>query len=311
MHAHLRVLSDTILAIHRAARAGAACQRDLLSHLRPLLPFDAAWWGLNSGLHLHTTHADGLPATYAAEWERLKDIDVVARAVLPAPERAHLFGPRDLAAEPAFDAFLARHSVRHVACVFTRQERMGLGAFLSLYRSDRPFDTGEATMLDAVFPHMMDALRHGWRAERDGPRSGTDGLRALAQTDGLILSASAGFEMLLRTRWPDWRGPWLPGEVARSLVRSGSITLGRRRLEWTPQGPYVILRAGDAGVAVCLTCREAEVAERYSRGEGHKAIATALDIAPTTVRHYIRNIYAKLHVSDKATLVRVLLREGP
>ena len=38
----------------------------------------------------------------------------------------------------------------------------------------------------------------------------------------------------------------------------------------------------------------------------HKEIARDLALAPATVRHYIRNAYAKLGISDKAALGRLI-----
>lgn len=301
--------SGVALDLHRAAQAGGADQQQLLNIARRAVGFDSAWWGLNSGLQLHTTHADNLPPTYTAEWEARKHQDPIAPRVIDAPERAHLMGPEQLSAAPEFAAFLRGHGIRHILCILCRQERLGLSAFLSLYRRDIGFAAQDGELLTALFPHMMDALGKSWRAAREGAAAGgaKTGLRALCQPDGLILSASNGFDDVLVERWPDWTGPFLPAELVAGFARPGWRRLGQHRLSWRPAGAMVTLQVQGLGPAQHLTQREADVAERYSRGQGHKAIAEAMSLSPLTVRHYIRNIYAKLHVSDKAALTRVLI----
>jgi DNA-binding NarL/FixJ family response regulator len=53
-----------------------------------------------------------------------------------------------------------------------------------------------------------------------------------------------------------------------------------------------------------------KVAELYAAGETHKLIAQRLGITPNTARHYIRTIFNKLQVSNKAELTRLLYSVG-
>jgi DNA-binding NarL/FixJ family response regulator len=59
-----------------------------------------------------------------------------------------------------------------------------------------------------------------------------------------------------------------------------------------------------------LTPRELAVATAFGEGQSHKTIALRFGISPATVRHYLRTIYAKTNVSNKAELAN-LLNESP
>jgi adenylate cyclase len=52
------------------------------------------------------------------------------------------------------------------------------------------------------------------------------------------------------------------------------------------------------------------IAERYAKGETYKEIATALYIAPATVRNHLAAIYRKLSVTSKPELISALTQSG-
>lgn len=58
--------------------------------------------------------------------------------------------------------------------------------------------------------------------------------------------------------------------------------------------------------AVTLSRRELTVAQRYASGETYREIASALHIAPATVRNHLAAIYRKLGVRNKPGLIRAL-----
>lgn len=55
-----------------------------------------------------------------------------------------------------------------------------------------------------------------------------------------------------------------------------------------------------------LTPRESDVARAFSSGQSYKEVARALQLSPATVRHYLREIYIKLGLTDKAELASLL-----
>ena len=52
-----------------------------------------------------------------------------------------------------------------------------------------------------------------------------------------------------------------------------------------------------------LTAREREVVELIARGLGNQAIAARLGLSAKTVMNYVSNIFAKLHVADRAEMI--------
>jgi len=59
-----------------------------------------------------------------------------------------------------------------------------------------------------------------------------------------------------------------------------------------------------------LTTREIEVMELVAAGRRDKEIAVALAISSQTVRVHMKNIFAKLGVSDRTEAMRVAIRRG-
>jgi DNA-binding NarL/FixJ family response regulator len=59
-----------------------------------------------------------------------------------------------------------------------------------------------------------------------------------------------------------------------------------------------------------LTVREIEVMELVATGKRNKEIAAALDISEETVRVHMKNILAKLKVSDRTEAMNVAIRRG-
>lgn len=74
--------------------------------------------------------------------------------------------------------------------------------------------------------------------------------------------------------------------------------LGRRRA--TPACP-----SGDRALAP-LSPREAEVARLFGQGLSYKAVARALGSSPATVRHHLRQAYAKLGITSKVQMARLV-----
>jgi RNA polymerase sigma factor (sigma-70 family) len=55
-----------------------------------------------------------------------------------------------------------------------------------------------------------------------------------------------------------------------------------------------------------LSPREKMIAEAFGEGRSYKQIAGQLGLSPATVRHHLRNIYAKTNVSNKSALAGLL-----
>lgn len=59
-----------------------------------------------------------------------------------------------------------------------------------------------------------------------------------------------------------------------------------------------------------LSERETEILKLLVDGYDHKLAAEKLFLSPHTVRKHIANIYAKLHVTSRAQVVRVAMKQG-
>ena len=62
--------------------------------------------------------------------------------------------------------------------------------------------------------------------------------------------------------------------------------------------------------APTLTPREIQVMELVSEGRRNKEIAATLGISEETVQVHLKNIFAKLKVSERTAAVNVALRRG-
>ena len=94
----------------------------------------------------------------------------------------------------------------------------------------------------------------------------------------------------------------LPDELVRTVrdVHAGEHSLGQEIQS------KLAVRAGQPE----LTPREIEVLKFVSRGMRNKLIATELGITETTVAVHIKNIFAKLNVSERTSAVNVAIRRG-
>ena len=77
-----------------------------------------------------------------------------------------------------------------------------------------------------------------------------------------------------------------------------------------PLPPDVLAKLEERAANPTLTSREVEVMRLVAAGRRDKEIGLALAISSQTVRVHIKNIYAKLEVSDRTEAMSVALRRG-
>jgi DNA-binding NarL/FixJ family response regulator len=94
-------------------------------------------------------------------------------------------------------------------------------------------------------------------------------------------------------------------ELARAVaaVNDGDFIMGPGIAERV--SAYFASRAGNATTPVFpeLSERERQVLDLLARGYRNTAIARELFIAPKTARNHVSNIFAKLHVADRAEAI--------
>ena len=83
------------------------------------------------------------------------------------------------------------------------------------------------------------------------------------------------------------------------------VHAGRRMLS-----PDVLARLEERAASPTLTPREIEVMRLVASGRRDKEIAVALSISSQTARVHMKNIFAKLGVSDRTEAMSVAIRRG-
>jgi DNA-binding CsgD family transcriptional regulator len=180
------------------------------------------------------------------------------------------------------------------------------------------FDERDRLVLDLLRPHLV-----AWYAAARDRRLASALSFGEDASRGLIVLAPSGridfadrladellhryFELDSGGRLPEQVERWL-NERSRRFDREGALP--------SPDGPLTIERNGSRLVVrrighllllreedVLLTRREREIVELLAEGLSNGEIATALTIAPTTVRKHLENIYVKLGVHTRTAAV--------
>lgn len=313
--AALYAVGSALMAIHQLPERVSfdQFQTKALEAVRDILDFDAAWWGLVAGLEIHSATRFGLPEGYRRHWEGLRQHDPIASAALAAPFETVVFNQEDFIPGSEITKFLDVYGIRHALCTTTRQPDLGLSAFLSLYRRGVPFNEDERRIKQVLMPHLMYALGQSWRGslEKNLQRlNGHPDIRAAAVCDkaGLILSSEAQLSTMMRREWPAWHGPRLPHPLEQALKISDRYIGTHVQVKIDTVSGLFLLRLSERDPFDDLTIREADVARLFAAGRTYKDVARELGLAPSTARHYLRNVYSKLHISDKVALAMLLAR---
>jgi DNA-binding NarL/FixJ family response regulator len=95
------------------------------------------------------------------------------------------------------------------------------------------------------------------------------------------------------------------GETILDPQISGKV---RKRLSQPGVHPAGIYQSAD--MVEALTEREVEVLRAVTRGKSNKEVGEQLGITTNTVQVHLRNIFAKLNVSDRTQAVAYAIREG-
>ena len=307
-------MSRVLLALHRSATElpMTVFQEHVLDMLSETLPFDSAWWGMVSDLKIHTALAWCLPADYRSSWEQLKLKDPIAAAALASPRRTVIFNQRELAQDPEFNAFLANYGIGNVLCTVEPREKLNISHFLSLYRRRQGFSAEEAAFNQTIMPHLslalsVNRLLHFDRMTRSSAASSV--CVVIVDEEGLVHNADDSLRDLLLREWPNWNGPFLPQPLLERLCASGQYSSRNLAATSSHTSGLLVIHVRPGSLLNELTNRERDVATLYSEGATNKTIARQLGLSPATVRHYIRNVYSKFHITDKATLARLLAQD--
>lgn len=163
-------------------------------------------------------------------------------------------------------------------------------AALEAYRKHRP----NLVMMDLRLPGM----------------SGTDCtaaiLREFPDASILMLSTHSGEEEIYRALQAGARGYVVKSIIREELLRAvREVHQGRQYVD-----PVVASHLAERRSHRSLSAREVEVLRMIAQGLGNKEIATALNIAESTVKLHVSHIMEKLSVTDRTGAATLALQRG-
>jgi len=306
----LQALSQTTLHLHRLSNNTALqhFQPSALEVIKDLVDFDAAWWGLVSGMEVHNTFELALAGNYRSAWEKVKDLDTIAQEALANPDTTVCYNLPAKAQRTDFDRFMQSNNIHSALCTVVNFIHEQHFAYLSVYRRESSFTEKERQLMQAAVPHLTEAHYRTWineLASKRRPEPDMPAVCGIVDNRGLIYSCDSNFIGFLQNEWPKWRGPVLPSTLQDTLLDKSTVYRGKiLRAECQQSDGFFIIKLRSRDHLADLTERERQTASAFASGATYKDVATELGISPTTVRHYLRNVYAKLHISTKADLVR-------
>ena len=122
----------------------------------------------------------------------------------------------------------------------------------------------------------------------------------------LILSAMSGDEDIHKALEAGVAGYVLKDSTDEKLIPAiRAVAAGHR---WIPED--VAKRLSSRRLFEDLTSRELQVLNKLIKGMANKQIADALNISENTVKGFLKNILAKLHVADRTEAVAVAIQRG-
>jgi two-component system, NarL family, response regulator len=145
---------------------------------------------------------------------------------------------------------------------------------------------------------------------RLGKSSGVDAIRAIRGIDPdariIVLTMYHGDEDVHQALDAGAATYLLKDAVSDDLVR----VIRQVHAGEYPVLPVVEARLAERANRPTLTKREVQIVELISTGMRNKEIAAALGISEQTVHVHLRNLFAKLEVTDRSGAVHVALRRG-
>ena len=184
------------------------------------------------------------------------------------------------------------------------------GPWLVLQRRDGDFTPDVLARLRLLRLHLgLGLALNRWeqRVRQNGPTSRLGRAHGVSDRQGRLLQADPEFLTLLRREWVDARDQ-LPQPLHALLRPEGGRRVGVALVvdsvpihgdSWL----WVLRPRHDVDT---LSERQRLVARMFADGRNYKEIATALQLAPATIRRHIQSAYARLGVRRKIELAQLL-----
>lgn len=320
------ILGEALLALYRLVRGipPEKFRDEALEAIKPFLPFERAQWGtfIHAGNDwvVHSYHPHGMPYEKHLEWQRLRQYDQVAQRISARPGHTVSVDVlrQKLEIHPDMLAHIRKWGLERTLSTVWRDPHVQIWVAIGVHRGadGAPFSERERKLMQELVPHLIEA----WNAnailytDRSATSEREASLRrALVDREGLIYSIENGFAVLLRTEFPEWQGPRLPEALTASLLaRETEAYRGKAiaaaRLRETPDG-MLLVGVRPVSTVDRLTARERAVARDFAAGRTYKEIASRFGVSPATVRNQLQAAYAKLGVTRKIELAKILKEE--
>ncbi len=312
------LLSSLLLELGRGCQELALDEfrQHVLRAVRRYIQFDVAWWAMvaNDGAdyRVHSSFQIGLPDQCEELLNLTQKQNVVAVRCRDNLNKAIVFRPEDLYADVS-TAVLAQHmGIAQVLAVAVMDEHLQQVTFLSFARRRQNpcFSESDRQLLELLMPHLVvmvdinySAQISRWRAGEPAYRSGI----AVIDTQGAVHMADPAFLRLMRTEFSDWNGPRLPQPLVNACCHEPFSYTGKSLfVHFCFAGRLLLATISQRSALDVLGNRERMIAVSYAKGNSYKQVAREMAISPATVRHYLRLIYDKLEVSDKAALACIV-----
>lgn len=296
-------------------------QDSVFKQMDRVIGFDRAWWGIMShnrdSFDLYSSYRHELPLEFEEHWQEVRNDDALAVDAHSQPRTTIRFDEKALHSTPGLASLNTEHDLRHALCtsVFLPDRQSFL--FISLFRSGsdaRPFNSDEVYLKQLLTPHLYSCWRTNLYADIERSRHANkskDVASAFIDRNGRIIYADSAFGDLIAERWPTWNGRDIPIQLletrSTSKNSSGKKSIGLF-VSQQYAGGLLRLDIRKSSLIDKLANREREIARYFALGHSYKEIALLTKLSPATVRHYLRVIYEKLEINDKAELVRMMGR---
>jgi DNA-binding CsgD family transcriptional regulator len=318
---HLRLLSNRDETLTSAAGLGdlvelyRAAQRlrtedfvkSVFDWLRRRIAFDQGIIAMTQrGQAWADAHFSGIadPRALMESHARVRHLELQGQKLVANPGRAQRFS----------DLNLERGKAREGLGIAVSRDPGEVHSVVMLVRERRvPFAGAGKQVLEGAARHLVEALavnRTCWLLNHGGANQESRPL-ALVNADGRFLCTTAAFRRLF---WGAHQPDTAFIEPAALRLLSKGLPYRRSGSEYTVYGDMsqdggFLLRLRLRSELDTLSAREGQIARLYARGSSYKQLAEDLRLAPSTVRNHLQNIYAKLRVSDRDSLIALLERQ--
>ncbi|MCB5191244.1 helix-turn-helix transcriptional regulator [Methylobacillus arboreus] len=320
MSRSVEAFSKVLLKLHDIAEFAPIdrYQELALDAVQEILPFDTAWWGIMSpnevSFRLHGSHLHNLPDSFVPMWEELKYDDALAKAVEVKPAQTVYFDQPAFDEAPGLATLMGEHAVTQAFCTSHYLPSENAFVFLSLYREDGSprFNMKECLINKYLMPHLCafwESNRMRYSEQYKGKLNDASTYLAIVDRQYQIFDADTAFFDVLRLEWPTLNSTTLPLGFVTKINRSeksGELKLSKIIAHYEFIGDFCILAIRERQRIDLLTKRELMVANAFSTGASYKEIARSANLSPTTIRYYLRVIYEKLDVNDKAEMAAII-----